>query len=74
MNFPNEFFWPVSVSMLTVISTERTQIGGRKQVITYKTKALRIDMYYFNTWSMKCHAHLTDTESTASDVVTNEKN
>ena len=52
--------------MFTVISTERTQIGkSEKGHYLAKLKLFVLACIYFNTWSMKYRAHLTNSEGTA---------
>lgn len=52
--------------MFTVISTERTQIGkSEKGHYLAKLKLFVLACIYFNTWSMKYRAHLTNFEGTA---------
>lgn len=66
LNFPNKFLSPVSISMFTVISTERTQVGkSEKGHYLAKLKLFVLACIYFNTWSIKYRAHLTNFEGTA---------
>lgn len=52
--------------MFTVISTERTQVGkSEKGHYLAKLKLFVLACIYFNTWSMKYRAHLTNFEGTA---------
>lgn len=52
--------------MFTVISTERTQVGkSEKGDCLAKLKLFVLACIYFNTWSMKYRAHLTNSEGTA---------